>query len=94
MSDEAAAVLAESVGEEAPKELTPEEKVAAKRKELEEKVAALKLQQAKEAEQKTLYFGEHPGITCDGCGVVPMVGYRYRCKQVPRVSACRACALL
>ena len=36
-----------------------EAKKAAKRKEIEEKLAALKLQQAKEATQKTQFFGEH-----------------------------------
>jgi len=24
-------------------------------------------------------FGEHVGITCDGCGSVPVIGFRYRC---------------
>ena len=76
---------------EPPKELTDEEKKAAKRKEIEEKVAALKLQQKKEADQKTMYFGEHPGITCDGCGTVPVVGYRYRCKACPNHDVCESC---
>ena len=66
---------------EAAPELSLEEKKAAKRKEIEERLAGLKLQQEKEASQKTMYFGEHPGITCDGCGACPMVGYRYTCKQ-------------
>ena len=52
-----------------------------KRKEIEEKVAALKLAKAKEEEQKTNFFGDHVGITCDGCGASPIVGYRYRCKS-------------
>ena len=76
---------------EPPMELTDEEKKAAKRKEIEEKVAALKLQQKKEADQKTMYFGEHPGITCDGCGTVPVVGYRYRCKACPNHDVCESC---
>ena len=66
---------------EAAPELSLEEKKAAKRKEIEERLAGLKLQQEKQATQKTMYFGEHPGITCDGCGACPMVGYRYKCKQ-------------
>ena len=72
-----------AVGEKAVTEAAPDadEKKAAKRKEIEERLAALKLQQQKEADQKTMYFGEHPGITCDGCGAVPLVGYRYKCKQ-------------
>ena len=86
---------------EAAPELSLEEKKAAKRTEIEEKLAGLKLQQEKEASQKTMYFGEHPGITCDACGSCPMVGYRYKCKQAPaantlaqhpfrRLPACRA----
>ena len=72
---------------EAAPELSLEEKKAAKRKEIEERLAGLKLQQEKEASQKTMYFGEHPGITCDGCGACPMVGYRYKCKQAPAATA-------
>ena len=64
---------------------------AAKRKEIEERLAALKLQKEKEAEQKTMYFGEHNGITCDGCGVGPIVGYRYKCKQCPNHDVCESC---
>ena len=52
---------------------------------------ALKLQKEKEAEQKTMYFGEHNGITCDGCGVGPIVGYRYKCKQCPNHDVCESC---
>ena len=64
---------------------------ARKRAEIEAKLAALKLTQAKEAEQKTNFFGEHPGITCDGCGVAPIVGYRYRCKSCPNHDVCETC---
>ena len=74
-----------------PTELSEEEKKAAKRKEIEAKLAALKLQQQKEQEQKTMFFGEHPGITCDGCGVGPIVGYRYRCKQCANHDVCESC---
>lgn len=72
----------EAVTEAAPAApLSEEEKKAAKRAEIVERLAAVKLQQQKESDQKTMYFGEHPGITCDGCGAVPLVGYRYKCKQ-------------
>ena len=71
--------------------LTEDEARAAKRKEIEEKLAALKLQKEKEAEQKTRYFGNHPGITCDGCGVGPIVGYRYKCKSCPNHDVCETC---
>jgi len=64
---------------------------AAKRKEIEERVAALKLQRAKEEEQKTIYYGEHGGITCDGCGTVPIFGYRYRCKSCANHDVCESC---
>ena len=72
-------------------ELTDEEKKAAKRKEIEEKLAELKLQKEKEEAQKTRFFGEHPGITCDGCGVGPIVGYRYHCKSCPNHDVCENC---
>ena len=62
-----------------------------KRREIEEKVAAMRLMKQKEEEQKTIYFGEHPAITCDGCGASPIVGYRYRCKQCPNHDVCENC---
>jgi len=71
--------------------LSEEEALAAKRKEVEEKVAALKLQRKKEEEQRTNFFGEHPGITCDGCGTRPIVGYRYHCKSCPNHDVCESC---
>ena len=70
---------------------TEEDALAAKRREVEEKVAALKLQRAKEEEQRTNFFGEHPGITCDGCGTVPIIGYRYRCKSCANHDVCETC---
>lgn len=72
-------------------ELTDEEKKAAKRKEIEAKLAALKLTQEKEADQKATFFGEHGGITCDGCGVSPVVGYRYKCKDCANHDICENC---
>jgi len=42
-------------------------------------------------EQKTNFFGEHQGITCDGCGCVPIIGYRYRCKKCPNHDICETC---
>ena len=71
--------------------LTEEEAKVAKRREIEEKLAALKLAKAKEEEQKTNYFGDHTGITCDGCGTVPIVGYRYRCKGCANHDICESC---
>mmetsp|Transcript_51805 Transcript_51805/g.144644 ORF Transcript_51805/g.144644 Transcript_51805/m.144644 type:complete len:173 (-) Transcript_51805:154-672(-) len=47
-------------------------------------------QKIKEAAQKTEYFGEHNGITCDGCGG-PVVGYRYKCKNCQNHDTCEAC---
>lgn len=64
---------------------------AAKRKEIEEKLAALKLAKEKEEKQRTIYFGTHDGITCDGCGVSPVVGYRYKCKDCPNHDICENC---
>lgn len=76
-----------------PAASTPEELAAAqaaKRAEIEAKLEALRLKRAKEEEQKTAYFGEHPGITCDGCGVA-IVGYRYKCKDCPNHDVCETC---
>uniref|UniRef100_A0A6U0R8K9 ZZ-type domain-containing protein n=1 Tax=Micromonas pusilla TaxID=38833 RepID=A0A6U0R8K9_MICPS len=64
---------------------------AAKRAEIEAKVAAMKAEQKKQEEQKAAYFGEHQGITCDGCGAVPIIGYRFRCKNCPNHDICEAC---
>lgn len=73
--------------------------LAEKRKAIEAKVAAMRLEQAKtaeqkakkEEEQKATFFGEHGHITCDGCGMEPIVGYRYRCKQCANHDFCENC---
>ena len=59
---------------------------AARRAEIMKKVAAAKAEREAKAKaeeaQRTEYYGEHPGISCDGCGSEgPMMGYRYRCKS-------------
>ena len=36
-------------------------------------------------------FGTHKSITCDGCGTVPLVGYRWRCKDCKNHDLCDAC---
>lgn len=41
--------------------------------------------------QKADFFGEHAGITCDGCGCGPIVGYRYRCTRCANHDVCEAC---
>jgi hypothetical protein len=70
--------------------LSADELKAKKRAEIEAKLAALKLAQSKEAEQKAYFFGEHAGITCDGCGCA-IVGYRYKCKDCPNHDCCENC---
>ena len=83
------------MADDAPVVATPNEVFeaakAAKRKEIEEKLAALKLQKEKEEKQRTIFFGEHAGITCDGCGAGPIVGYRYKCKDCPNHDICEHC---
>eukprot|EP00873_Tetraselmis_striata_P019177 jgi/Tetstr1/439441/TSEL_027875.t1 len=36
-------------------------------------------------------FGTHNGITCDGCGTKPIIGFRYKCKNCPNHDFCEAC---
>lgn len=47
---------------------------ALKRAEIAAKVEAQKLEIQKQESQRANYFGEHPGISCDGCGCKPMIG--------------------
>lgn len=75
----------------ADKPLSADEIKAAKRKEIEANLAALKIKQEKEAEQKSTFFGEHTGITCDGCGMGPIVGYRYHCRDCANHDVCETC---
>merc|ERR1711957_1051966 len=42
-------------------------------------------------EKGTSYYGDHVGITCDGCGVEGMFGYRFRCKECANHDICEAC---
>lgn len=79
-------------------ELAPEgqDLKAIRRAEIAAKVASAQLAaenlKQKEAEQKTLYFGTHDGISCDGCGAAaPLTGYRYRCSKCANHDVCEAC---
>merc|ERR1719223_1742705 len=90
---------------EAAPQKTDEELKAEKRKEIMAKLEAAKAAQAKAAqvaafaeakkkeidEKGTSYFGEHIGITCDGCATVPIFGYRYLCKSCASHDICEAC---
>lgn len=93
-AEEGASVPADSVQskktDEPEQHLTPEQLNEKKRAEIEAKIAAMKLQQAKEAEQKSNFFGDHAGITCDGCGAA-IVGYRYKCKECANHDCCETC---
>merc|ERR1740117_1327079 len=67
--------------------------MAAKRAEIMKKVAEARAAQERAAEEtldKTK-FGTHKSITCDGCGTVPLVGYRWRCKQCKNHDLCDTC---
>merc|ERR1719378_223521 len=91
--------------EEKPKANDEEAAKAAKRKEIEAKVAAAQAARQKVADQAAAaemkkkeidekgkgFFGNHPGITCDGCGTVPIFGYRYRCKSCANHDICESC---
>ena len=74
---------------------TEDDAMAAKRAEIMAKVAAARAaqeQQAKEEEKlDASKFGTHKSITCDGCSVVPIVGYRWRCKSCKNHDLCDTC---
>ncbi|CAK9060247.1 unnamed protein product [Durusdinium trenchii] len=86
--------------------LSEEEEKERKRAEIAQRVAAAKalrekdealkaFQEAKrkEIEEKgaTSYYGEHQGITCDACAVIPIFGYRYACKSCASHDVCESC---
>ncbi|KAH8274072.1 hypothetical protein KR044_009872 [Drosophila immigrans] len=33
----------------------------------------------------------HDGVECDGCGTLPMIGFRYKCVQCPNFDLCQNC---
>lgn len=33
----------------------------------------------------------HPGVTCDGCGLGPITGSRFKCKQCNNFDFCERC---
>uniref|UniRef100_A0A7S1HW37 ZZ-type domain-containing protein n=1 Tax=Eutreptiella gymnastica TaxID=73025 RepID=A0A7S1HW37_9EUGL len=65
------------------------------------KVAALKAERAKkEAEDQAAKddadpdlskYGTHKGITCDGCAISPLQGFRYKCKNCVNHDLCESC---
>ena len=36
-------------------------------------------------------FGTHPSITCDGCGQVPIMGFRWKCLNCKNHDLCGTC---
>lgn len=34
---------------------------------------------------------QHTGVVCDGCGMAPIVGVRYKCSVCPNFDFCRGC---
>ncbi|CAE7232505.1 secA [Symbiodinium natans] len=83
--------------EEAAKEAKRAEiaaRVAAAQAERQKAETLKAFQEAKkqEIEEKgTSYYGEHQGITCDACAVVPIFGYRYACKSCASHDVCESC---
>ncbi|CAE8620024.1 unnamed protein product [Polarella glacialis] len=89
-----------------PEVKSPEElEKEAKRAEIMAKVAAAKAEREKVAgyeaaqevkkkeidEKGTSWYGEHQGITCDGCATIPIFGYRYSCKSCASHDVCESC---
>jgi len=86
-------LLLEQSGERA---MSDEAAKEAKRAEVAAKVAALRAEQAKAKEEAPApldkeYYGTHSAITCDGCGVEPIEGYRYRCSKCANHDLCEMC---
>jgi hypothetical protein len=92
--DEAAKEVA-AVLPEVPKELTKEELMAKKRAEIMANLAKAKAEaEAKELAKKATpatHYGTHTSITCDGCGVCPLEGYRYHCGTCANHDLCEDC---
>jgi hypothetical protein len=86
-------------------EQTPEQIKAAKRAEIMKRVEEAKKQQEKmyakiEAQREAefpskvtpqTHYGSHLSITCDGCGVSPIRGYRYKCHNCENHDLCEDC---
>lgn len=54
--------------------------------------AAVAAARAEREVEEAKYFGEHVGISCDGCGLrAPLVGYRYHCKMCNNHDVCESC---
>jgi|TARA_B110000211_G_C13685348_1_gene380663 hypothetical protein len=75
----------------------PKQSADERRAEIMKKLAAAKAERAatadttKEPVLDSKDYGTHSGITCDGCNVQPMVGYRWRCKNCDNHDLCDAC---
>ena len=63
-------------------EVTEDERRAAIMKRLAEaKAARAAAAAAPTPELDAAKYGRHKGITCDGCNICPVIGYRWRCKN-------------
>ena len=87
----------------AEEKVTPDEDAAKEQARLNDIMKRLALAKAKRAEAQAAKakaaantldpqkFGTHLGITCDGCGIVPIVGYRWRCRNCKNHDLCDTC---
>ncbi|KAJ9454254.1 Protein ref(2)P [Diplonema papillatum] len=81
----------------ASERMAKEREKAEKRKQVEKAVAdARALQELEQKEKDKLenqskLFGTHVGITCDGCGTAPVVGFRWHCLKCRNHDLCDAC---
>jgi hypothetical protein len=100
MSDAPVAVPAAAAAVKAPQD---DEEYQRKRAEVMRKVAEARAAQAAAAAAaesakaadaeapEAKKFGTHTGITCDGCAVQPIQGYRWRCRICKNHDLCDAC---
>jgi preprotein translocase subunit SecA len=94
MADVDVSVEVAAAPEPEPASASEDDAMAKKRAEIMAKVAAAKAAQEKAKEEEKLdasKFGTHKSITCDGCGTVPIVGYRWRCRSCKNHDLCDIC---
>lgn len=90
MSDAAAAAAKKQDDEEYQRKRAEVMRKVAEARAAQEKAAAAKAKKF-QAAPEARKFGTHTSITCDGCAVQPIIGYRWRCRICKNHDLCDAC---